>query len=201
MMGKTHITMGIASAVLITQPSTIGGCILAIVGGSTGGIMCDIEVHSNRYCRDALHARIIVVAIATVALLVDAFTRGPITSYITQTNVTILLVGAAVVVGVSLFGRFQAHRTFTHSLLALLLLSIGVAMACLPLTLAFAIGFLSHVLLDLLNKKRVQLLYPSKVGNVCLGLCYANRIANKAFLVLGVLGSAVGLGYSMSNLA
>jgi len=52
-------------------------------------------------------------------------------------------------------------------------------MACLPLTIAFAIGFLSHVFLDLLNKKRVQLLYPSMVGNVCLGLCYANRIANR----------------------
>lgn len=200
-MGKTHISMGIASAVLITQPSTVGGCIVAIVGGSAGGIICDIEVHSNRYMRDALHARIIVAAVAAVSLLADALMRGPITSYIKQTDVTILLVGAAVVVGVSIFGRFQAHRTFTHSLLALLLLTAGVAMVCLPLTVAFAIGFLSHVLLDLLNKKRVQLLYPSKVGNLCLGLCYANRIVNKAFLVLGVLGSVAGLGYSVSNLA
>jgi inner membrane protein len=197
----THITAGIASATLVTQPSTVGECVVAIVGGSAGGIICDIEVHSNRYIRDALYARIAVAAIALVSLLADVLMHGPMSTYVTETNETILLSGAALVVGVSLFGRFQPHRTFTHSLLALLLLSMGVAMVCLPLTAAFAVGFLSHVVLDLLNKKRVQLFYPSKVGNVCLSLCYANGIANKFFLGLGILGSVIGVGYSISNLA
>jgi inner membrane protein len=200
-MGMTHITVGIASATLITQPSTVGECVVAIVGGSAGGIICDIEVHSNRYIRDALYARIAVAAIALVSLLADVFMHGPMSTYVTETNETILLIGAALVVGVSLFGRFQPHRTFTHSLLALTLLTMGVTLACRPLGVPFAIGFLSHVLLDLLNKKRVKLFYPSQFGNICFGLCYANGIANKVFLGLGLLGSVVGIGYSLSNLA
>lgn len=201
MMGKTHISVGVAAAVVLTQPSSLGGCIAAIIGGSTGGLICDIEVRSNRYHRDALHARIILAALVVVALLADALMRGPVTSYVLQSNVTLLLAGAVLLAGASIFGRFQPHRTFTHSLLGLVLFSIGVALLCLPLTFAFAVGFLSHVLLDLLNKKPIQLLYPSKAGKVCLGVCYANGKANQVFLVLGVLGSAVGLGYAILHMS
>lgn len=197
MMGKTHITVGIASAVLLTQPTTLGGCLVAIIGGSTGGIICDIEVHSNRYCRDALYARYMVAGLVAAALLADSVIRGPATDYFRHSNPTVVLMGAGLLAGVSFFGRLQKHRTFTHSLLALVLLTIGVGMLCLPLAPPFAIGFVSHVALDLMNKKPVQLLYPSKAGNVCLRWCYADGIANKVFLALGTLGIAFALGYAL----
>jgi radical SAM superfamily enzyme YgiQ (UPF0313 family) len=43
---------------------------------------------------------------------------------------------------------------------------------------------------DLLNKKKLPLLYPIKCG-VSLNLCYANRAANAFFLYLGYIVSAV----------
>ena len=62
------------------------------------------------------------------------------------------------------------------------------------MALPFAIGFLSHIGLDLLNKKPVQVFFPVKSRRMCLGWCYANRLANKFLLALGVLGAVVGLG-------
>lgn len=44
MMGKTHITVGIAAAYLITHPQTAPEFIIATVGGSIGGVMADIDV-------------------------------------------------------------------------------------------------------------------------------------------------------------
>ena len=163
MMGRTHITVGIASALLVGQPSDFAGCLTAIIGGSVGGVICDIEVRSNPRCRDALHARLIVLAIVTVALLVEAGIGGPLSRAIFYGNHIVLGVGAAVAALTAVYSRFwSTHRGFSHSLLALALFSGGL-MAILPsLALAFGLGFASHVLLDLMNKKPIQLLYPSR---------------------------------------
>ena len=191
MMGKTHITVGIASALLVGQPSDFAGCLTAIIGGSVGGVMCDIEVRSNPRCRDALHARLIVLAIVTVALVVEAGIGGPLSRAIFYGNHVVLGVGAAVAAVTAVYSRFwSTHRGFSHSLLALALFSAGL-MAILPsLALAFGLGFASHVLLDLMNKKPIQLLlYPSMRGRFCLRLCYASGATNTNSHVGGRGGS------------
>ena len=43
MLGKTHITLGIASSLIITQPETVSGVIGAMVGGAIGGWIVDID--------------------------------------------------------------------------------------------------------------------------------------------------------------
>ncbi len=53
-----------------------------------------------------------------------------------------------------------SHRGLTHSLL--------FAVPCLLIP-SFGLGVLSHILLDLLNKRGVRLLYPSKSCFVLLG--------------------------------
>jgi inner membrane protein len=54
------------------------------------------------------------------------------------------------------------HRGFTHSLLALLLVSIGVYFLPIdePYQVAFIIGFGSHILADFLTNSGVPLFYP-----------------------------------------
>ena len=66
---------------------------------------------------------------------------------------------------------------------------------------AFALGFASHVLLDLLNKMPVQLLYPSKRGKLCLRLCYASGATNTAFMWAGALGIVGGLALPFTGVA
>lgn len=202
MMGKTHITVGIASALLVAQPADLGGCLVAVIGGSVGGIMCDIEVRSNPRCRDALHARFIVVGIVAVALLMDAATGGPLTQAIYNGNEVLMGVGATMAVGTALYSRlWSKHRGFSHSILALVLFSGGL-LALLPaLAGAFALGFASHVLLDLLNKMPVQLLYPSKRGRMCFRLCYASGATNTAFMWVGAFGILAGLTLPLTGVA
>jgi membrane-bound metal-dependent hydrolase YbcI (DUF457 family) len=94
--------------------------------------------------------------------------------------------------------RRVGHRTLTHSLLGLALASLPV----LPLAwieprwpLAFALGYLSHLLVDAANPPGVPLLYPSPVRAVFPGresLRPAEGSRGEAVLCAGlVLGLAV----------
>lgn len=85
-------------------------------------------------------------------------------------------------------GFCSHHRTFTHSILALVLFSLAIALICPCLVKAYIIGYIVHLLLDILNKKPFPLLFPKGKG-VCLGLCYASEIANTCFMWIGFIGS------------
>lgn len=200
MMGKTHIAVGVAAALLVAQPVGLGSSLVAVIGGSTGGVLCDIEVHSNRKCRDAFYARLLVLAIVLGAVLVDVLVAGPLTTHIRHADSAVLGFGTAVVLGTATYARVASnHRGFSHSLLALLLYSGGIAIIYAPLVPVFALGFVSHIALDILNKKPVQLFFPLRRGNVCLGLCYASGATNSAFLALGTLASLAGLGLAIAR--
>lgn len=194
MMGKTHIAVGVATALFAVQPNDIQGCMLGIVGGATGGILCDIEVRSNRRFRDALHARYIVAALVAIAFILGLATGSSTTKTLFNVDIRMLAVGSVLILATGTYSRLLSkHRGFSHSLLALALFTLGVGLVLAPLALAFAVGFLSHIVLDLLNKKPVQLLFPSKKANWCLRWCYANGTTNKVLLVLGCLGSVAGI--------
>ena len=194
MMGKTHISVGVATAMLVTQPVPLEEFSVAIIGGSIGGIISDMEVRSNSKFRDALHARFIVLGLSVVFLTLDVMTQGVISSSVLQSGGPRLLAGAAVLSLLVIFGRFTSHRTFTHSLLGLVSWSTGVWLLCPPLTAAFAAGFISHVLLDLLNKQPIQIFYPIKSGKFCLRLFYANGTMNIVFFFLGIVGVLYWVG-------
>lgn len=194
MMGKTHVSVGVATALLVTQPVTLGGFSVAVIGGAIGGIISDMEVRSNPKFRDALHARFIALGLTVVFLLVDVITQGLIITSFLENSSLRLITGSAILIALVIFGRSTSHRTFTHSLLGLISLSAGVWLLCPPLTTAFVAGFISHVLLDLLNKQPIQIFYPIKKGKFCLKLFYANGVMNTVFLILGIVGSLFWAG-------
>jgi inner membrane protein len=97
-----------------------------------------------------------------------------------------LIIGAIGFIVVCIFMRISNHRGFSHSFLALILLSISLGLMCAPLVLYFAIGFLSHLLLDLLNKQPIRLFFPSEKG-FCLKIFYADKTANTVFLIVGLI--------------
>ena len=69
MMGKTHMIAGIGAAVLILPPDTIGGCLQALLGGALGGLICDLDVQSSTYCRDARVVRNTALLLGAVILI------------------------------------------------------------------------------------------------------------------------------------
>ena len=84
------------------------------------------------------------------------------------------------------FAGISSHRGFSHSLLALALETISVWLVFPTAAMPFAIAFMSHLVLDLMNKRPVRLLYPAKKG-VSLKWFYADRLANKFFAFAGGL--------------
>lgn len=191
MMGKTHIAVGIAAAYMIMQPKSTTEFVVATVGGSIGGIMTDVDVkidRSNKFAQkasmDALYGEILAIAISICALIGNYFTGGQVIQNIISHWHT-ALIGAVIFIVLTVIGEISKHRDRTHSILALALFTVAVALISIPIGIAFLIGYGTHLLIDLLNKSPIRMLYPLKKG-ICFKVCYADRLGNELLLVGGV---------------
>lgn len=178
MMGKTHMIAGIGAAVMIAPPDTIEGCLQALLGGALGGLICDLDVQSSTYCRDARIVRNTALLSGAGILFLDWKWGTGIWNHIGSHLGSRQLLGLGIFLGVTIMGKLSSHRSFTHSFLALGLLTAAFYFLYAPLIPYVAAGFLSHMVLDLLNKKPVEIFYPYKKG-VCLRLFSADGLANR----------------------
>ena len=63
---------------------------------------------------------------------------------------------------------------------------IGMFFFSAPVLIGFIIGFASHLLLDLINYRPIQLFYPLEKG-VSLKICKANSRLNIVIMILGYI--------------
>ena len=185
MLGKTHMAVGIAATLAITQPSGISELLLAVGAGSLGALISDIDVGTSNSHRDAdkITALSVVVVLAVFAL--DYFCNAQIIERIIGSSGYLrIIAGLLLFIGICAFGKEQPHRSFMHSFLALILLSFALGLIWENAVIYFAVGFLSHLATDIFNKKKVRLLYPLK-GGVSLGLFHAYGLANDIFFAVG----------------
>lgn len=190
MMGKTHISVGIAAALFVSQPASSAVCLATVFAGALGSITPDIDAHSTSRSRDALIARFIVVGLAIVSFGIDRALGAQFWAYISQIQLSQQAIGLLGFFGLCAIGRFTPHRSFTHSVLALVLFSLALGLV-LPMAIpAFAAGYASHLLLDLLNKMPMNLLFPLE-SSWCLHLCHADGLTNKVLMVAGLVGDIV----------
>lgn len=198
MMGKTHIAVGTACALAVVGTAGFPGCLAALIGGPLGSVACDLDTKSNSYCRDALVSRFIAIGIAifsvAVAYVLMEGTEGLITKYFDYQ----MLIAAFFLILVILLSRLSSHRSFSHSFLALVLWIASLALLSPMITVAFTVGFISHILLDLLNKKPVHVFYPIGKG-FCLKICYANKLMDKILLICGIVASITLLSLCVLN--
>lgn len=195
MMPKTHLAMDIAASLVLCQPKTPEGYVCAIAGGALGGITADIDTVKNDYQNDALTGQLAAVAICVVCIALDMFSGNRVISEIIEHRIR-AIAGGLIYLGLLACGFSRPHRTFTHSLLALALFSICIGLVYPPVLFPYFVGYSSHLLLDLLNKKGLQLFYPLK-NKICFHLCYAGKTGNKVFLVLGIVISAGMIVYQV----
>lgn len=191
-MRNTHLTMGIASAVAFTNPTTVPECLVAVMGGVIGGLICDIDIWDNGFKPRRFFEKFIAIKITAVLLLFDFIFRLGICEYIFHRNKQFLMIGGILFGILCLIGMKSAHRTFTHSFTGLVLFSIAFWFLYPPIVYSFMFGFLSHIVLDLLNKKKIRLFYPKEFG-LCFGICYADGIINTVFMYIGALVAVVFL--------
>lgn len=191
MLGKTHMAVGIAATLTITQPSGISELLLAVGAGSLGALISDIDVGTSNSHRDAdkITALSVVVVLAVFAL--DYFCNTQIIERIIGSSGYLrIIAGLLLFIGICAFGKEQPHRSFMHSFLALILLSFALGLIWENAVIYFAVGFLSHLATDIFNKKKVRLLYPLK-GGVSLGLFHAYGLANDIFFAVGSIVAVI----------
>ncbi len=185
MLGKTHFAVGVASSLIFTQPKTVQDVILAVGIGGMGALISDIDVDtsgSHKYAN-----RIIAVAVLIVVAVFAAeqiWNVGIVKQIISDSNYARIAIGAILFIAICAFGKQQPHRSFMHSILALVLLTASIGMIWQDLIPYFAIGFASHLVIDMFNFKKVRLLYPFK-GGVALKLFHARGLANNLFFIIG----------------
>ena len=201
MMSKTHIAAGIATSLAVLLPATASGCLAAVAGGAVGGIICDIDVQSSEFARDTRQGQAIVAIIVAAAITADLLGGFGICARIAEQVDANTALGVGGIAAIGYLGTRSAHRTFAHSLLALCLYCTAIYLAAPQLMAPFALGFASHIVLDLLNKQPVQVLFPLKSGAFCLGICRADGSANRALAVLGTLAAAGLLAWRIAMTA
>ena len=189
MMSTTHIVIGIAAALTVTQPDSLESLLPVIAGASVGSIICDIDCRNqsksskSKMLRDAFIGRVIVAATLIVVLTIDYWLGNPIFTRINNLTPEFLIALFVFIVCCG-FSFISEHRGFSHSLIALGVYSGSLYVMISSVAIPFAIAFTSHVILDLLNRKPVRVLWPVKKG-WCLKLFYADRKANTGILIAG----------------
>lgn len=186
MMAKAHITIGMAAAFTIAQPESIPEALPVIVGASLGCLICDLDCENKTEKSDSSHWRIVMAVVAAAALIEDHLLGAGMWRGLAQSGSYLWFAGIAGFILTCAFASVSSHRGFSHSILALILetafLWLVFPMAVKP----FAIAFISHQILDIMNKRSVRLLYPAEKG-FRLGWFYADRLANKVFASAGTL--------------
>lgn len=188
MMSKTHLAIGIATSFWLLQPSTVSEIAMATIGGSIGGIIADIDVDIDIHNKsvDALYGQVIAIGISAFAVLVDYFRGGDIASSFIE-NRHMSIAATLIFLLLLMVGKKSNHRDKTHSILASVISSVVICTVNCYIGAAYFVAYMSHLIIDLLNKKPIQLFYPIKKG-LCFKFCRADKMGNKLLLVLGVLG-------------
>ena len=187
MMCRTHIVIGIASgitAAAIAGPLTAEVWYSAVLGAAVGSILPDIDTRAGRRKSEVFWSGIAVAALTAVILVLDSMSGTGICDAVLARADDTLLQGG-ILLGLLLFGmKLSGHRSFSHSLAALLMLLISLKMVCPVLVPFFAVGFVSHLLLDMLNRKPVKLFYPFGRG-FALRFCSADGKMNNVLFAVG----------------
>lgn len=192
MLGKTHFTMGIAAALIVTHPTTVSGVLAAVAAGGIGGKLPDIDQKKPKIKRESIYNTIIELIFIGILIAVDCFIGNGFCRYIADHWGPRVWFGFAGIVALIIIGNKTEHRSFTHSLVCLTLFGVSVYCACLPMALPFAVGYASHIVLDLFNIKEISLFFPLKY-KFSLKLCEARGNVNTVLYWIG-LSFAVILG-------
>ena len=187
MMSKTHLAVGIA-ACLAAAPATAEGLSYALMGGAVGSLICDIDRSSERPSRDVKQGWVLAFTVFFAGFMHESYVYWQTfkAEHLLLDPLKVACLGLLLVL--YLFAIFGAHRGFSHSLLMCIGSSVLIFYLNRQTCLFYLIGFLTHLLLDILNKKPVRIFYPA--GGFCLGWFYADGLANRILLLAGTAAAA-----------
>lgn len=165
MTGKTHMTIGVAAsaAFLSISHPTPQKFIIGLSLGMIGALMPDIDIKTSKissFGRTVFAYIFVILAIAGFVVYKGNIHFSQI-KFNHKPN-SMIEYGIIVVASCVAFSKLTKHRSFSHSILGLILFYIGFRMLIGEMSSYFAIGFISHILADLITNNGVELMYPMK---------------------------------------
>ncbi|MFL0252369.1 metal-dependent hydrolase [Clostridium neuense] len=165
MTGKTHMAIGVASAAafLSTSNPTPQKFIIGLSLGMMGALMPDIDIKTSKissFGRTVLAYIFVILAVAGFVVYKGNIHLNQI-KFSYKPN-SMIEYGAIVILSCVIFSKLTKHRSFSHSILGLILFYVGFRLLIGEISTYFAIGFISHIAADLITNNGVELLYPMK---------------------------------------
>lgn len=193
MLGKTHATIGVVAGLAIMQPHDLTSLVIGGTLAAIGALAPDID-EKNSMASKNLNKIIKLITSVTILIVIGIFGYRLLQQQVDiQVQLPSLIdfkpvnfAGGTLLILFGIFGTFQKHRTFTHSVFAMALASLFAWMFVGNYGIYFGIGYASHLALDLLNFQGIQLLYPLE-KRFSLKLCKSNGTVNTALFVLGIV--------------
>ena len=163
MLGKTHAVVGVTAGLLVMQPVNATELVLGIATSLIGAVISDVDVGSSGSHRDTgKMIALLVSSVVAVGVMDHIWNIGIYSRMIQHTNLVRIWLSVQAFLTICAFGMRSRHRTFMHSFLAMALLSWCLWLFLPSAAGYFAVGFLTHLMLDFFNKKGEQLFYPVK---------------------------------------
>ena len=166
MTGKTHCATAVAAAILIIQPRKPEVLLLGSSLAFLGGLTPDVDLFQSKLGRKVSKFMISIFSVLLLLLLLKQNFQFDLAAYLPLDQLlTSIPKGPLLFILLCSMGLNTKHRTFTHSLLGMILFTLCIFL-CLPAYwLYFFIGYFSHLFLDFFNKEGMELLFP--LGKKC----------------------------------
>ena len=189
MQCKTHIAFGVAVSTAMVHTGDIKTILIAMAGATIGSAIPDLDSYNSEFSQILNKITGIIVATITICLAISYILKIDIIDRVVQyKNVTNILIGTLIFLFVSILGSNTKHRTFMHSFLCLLIYYLVLStFLSQSFAVPFAVGMLSHILLDLLNHIGVAVLCPISDKRFCLDLCDSDGIVNRVLFYLSIV--------------
>lgn len=188
MLVKTHVAVGVATALLIQPPTTIPTLCTAIAVSSLSGVICDIDADHSKAKKGFDKVLMFLFLLGLGLYDLSRYLSFGVEEVVLQNvNIAKPIFALLALLLICLYGKMQSHRGFMHSFACCFMITVIINWLNPSLSAYFCIAFLSHITIDLLNKQGEQLFWPFKWRG-SLGFCKSDGIVNKLMLMIGIAG-------------
>lgn len=190
--GKTHVVVGIAASTLLLRPVGVASFAATAVAGAAGGLLPDVDLLKSNGSKEISKCAGAVFLAVAVLVLIDCAAPYGLTGLLAPSEGPLCLPGAVWLLVLIAIGVSRPHREFTHSLAFCALIAAGIFAICPYGAAPVAIGVLSHLAIDALNRRGLTLFWPVK-KRFCLSLCSSGGAMDAGLRLAAALAVALYL--------
>lgn len=192
MTGKTHTAIGMAIGLTLAFKKPIESQFAIISASILGALIPDLD-----HPKGELNQKLLLINnnfYKTAFYLILGFMFMYL--YVEKRNPLFILMGLF-----SFALAISRHRSFTHSILGLILFTAIIRLTIMEYGLfsmykGFILGYISHLILDLFSSKGIRLFYPMK-ANIKFPIKFKNNgIGEKTIFILLILYCLLVLIYN-----